>query len=776
MADIQQKADMKLKCDKFLTDSIKHFQSPTGKWQVDSLIGVGSFGKVYKIRRQEFGKTFDSAIKIISIPYDDTEIRQMRSEGLNEASIQEALQSLVTDIINEIEIMRGFRGTSNIVNYEDHKVVEKPGGIGWDIMIRMELLQSLSGQTTGIPLPTEEVVKLGIHMCKALELCAKKNIIHRDIKPDNIFISKHGDYKLGDFGIARQIERTMSGLTKKGTYSYMAPEVYKGDKYGPGVDIYSLGVVMYTLLNKNRGPFLPDYPMKIMPGDRDRALDQRMGGEPFPVLKEVSPELNALLQKACAYDRDQRFADPAEMGEALMSIQAAGKKEKRPTERGAGHIAGQTMEQASRAPLGRAMYTILGQEKGGKGINTAASEQGPAQTPKLTDIMPFQAEPEAREEPADPRESLAARTDMDTDTDTDTNTEDRPKSRSKSKKKRLLIPGLALSAVVLLLAIGWAGYYTQRDLSNSPSSPWPAVNFFLNGQEEQGGQEDEGALEHITDENEQNVEGGSANGGIGAATDSIPSAEESIVKDGVTQYAVSYNHAENGGASATKATAYFTGKVEVDLTPTATKGNGWEFIGWNTDKNATAGLKTLTMPETGVVLYAIYKKVLTATFNDYSGTAPSTRTASVTIYNKANSGSITVPAQNTYTGWTARGWSTAAAAKADVMVSSGPYAISADTVFYGLYQQTITLSYAGKSGLALIKKWPDNQTKTRYTNSSAITNCANPSFVVGDVKYSNKNLIFGGWTTDPMRKSPLYKPGAKISLTADTTLNAIWNL
>jgi uncharacterized repeat protein (TIGR02543 family) len=463
------------------------------------------------------------------------------------------------------------------------------------------------------------------------------------------------------------------------------------------------------------------------------------------------------LQKACAYDRDQRFADPAEMGEALMSIQAAEKKEKRPTESGAGHIAGQPMEQASRSPLGRAMYTTLGQEKGG-GILIPGPGQAPEipGIPETPEIMTFPAEQEAGEGSAE--QSAAAP----------------PENRPKSKKKRLLlIVGLALSVVILLLATGWTIYYTQRDQPNSPNSPWLAVNLFLNGQEDQNGSDDNGdsPVENGDVDDVGDVGGVGGDGGSGTATDSISPAEEIIVKDGVTQYAVSYNHAENGGAAATKATAYFAGKAEVDLTPTATKGNGWQFVGWNTDKNATTGLKTLTMPEAGVVLYAIYKKVLTATFKDYSGTAPVTRTASVTIYNKAANGIITVPAQNTYTGWQSRGWSTAAASNAAVMVASGSYAISADPVFYGLYQQTITLSYTGKNVSPLVTQWPDNRTGTRYTNSSAITNCANPSFVVGDVKYSNSNWIFGGWATDGRTQ---YKPGATISLTADTTLNAMW--
>lgn len=69
-------------------------------------------------------------------------------------------------------------------------------------------------------------------------LCKKHNIIHRDIKPANIFASGNGDYKLGDFGIAKTIEQT-SGGTKIGTYDYMAPEVYHDQPYGNTADIYS---------------------------------------------------------------------------------------------------------------------------------------------------------------------------------------------------------------------------------------------------------------------------------------------------------------------------------------------------------------------------------------------------------------------------------------------------------------------------------------------------------------------------------------------------------
>ena len=306
-----------------MTDIMKY--APLwGSWHIDSLIGEGSFGKVYKICREEFGNTYYSAVKLLSIPQNESDLRQIRREGMDDASIKSYFHAFVADIIQEINLMSEFKGNSNIVSFEDHKVIEKTDGIGWDILIRMELLTSLADYVVEKPLSQEEIIKLGIHICKALELCAVHNTIHRDIKPDNIFVSKYGEYKLGDFGIARQIERTTSGLSKKGTYTYMAPEVFKGDDYGSSVDIYSLGIVMYRFLNKNRTPFLPDFPTAITPSSRDESLQRRMRGEPIPSIKEIDTNLNALVLKACAYDRKMRFNSPTQMREELEALLGVG--------------------------------------------------------------------------------------------------------------------------------------------------------------------------------------------------------------------------------------------------------------------------------------------------------------------------------------------------------------------------------------------------------------------------------------------------------------------
>lgn len=282
-------------------------------WENVRLIGEGSFGKVYEIMRNNFGIEEHCAMKVISIPNSKAELESLKNEGMDDRSATEYYRGLVEEFTQEIALMSKLKGYVNVVGYEDYAVIEHTDTIGWDIVIRMELLKALPLHLRDNPFSTRDVVQLTMDMCDALDVCHKQKIIHRDIKPDNMFVSAAGNYKLGDFGVARTIEKTVSGLSKKGTYTYMAPEVYKGENYGMNADLYSLGIVMYKLLNNNREPFLPPAPALVKYSDKNEALVRRIGGEAIPPLAQVSDELNAILLKACAFKSEERYQTAAEM-------------------------------------------------------------------------------------------------------------------------------------------------------------------------------------------------------------------------------------------------------------------------------------------------------------------------------------------------------------------------------------------------------------------------------------------------------------------------------
>jgi serine/threonine protein kinase len=215
-------------------------------------------------------------------------------------------------------MMKKMNDCVNIVNCEDLKYEAKEKGLGFNVYIKMELLTPLVKSLPEI-ITDDIVIKLAKDMCNALNVCKEYGVIHRDIKPQNIFVSKYGDYKLGDFCIAKTVEKTMGG-TKIGTYKYMAPEVYNNQPYGSSADIYSLGLVLYWMLNERRMPFMPLPPEKPRVGMEEESRQRRFSGEPLPPPLNGSDELKRIVLKACAYNCADRYKDAREMLNDLLML------------------------------------------------------------------------------------------------------------------------------------------------------------------------------------------------------------------------------------------------------------------------------------------------------------------------------------------------------------------------------------------------------------------------------------------------------------------------
>ena len=297
----------------------KQHEPVWGAWQIGNQLGEGVSGKVFELSHNAFGRTFYAALKAITIPYSQREIHIALSDGMDKADIIAYHKGAVDDIINKIVLISEMRGNRYVVSYQDHLVVEHETGIGWDILIRMERLSTLDEYVKSNRFTRTDIIRLGIDVCKALELCLEHGIIHGNIKPENILVSLAGDFKVGDFGIARIVNRN-SDNHRKGTYSFMAPEVYRGESYGTSADTYSLGLVLYRLLNYNRLPFLPAYPTPVLYQDFESAMMQRMNGEVPPAPKNADERLAEIVLKSCRFEPEQRYSNPAQMRQELERL------------------------------------------------------------------------------------------------------------------------------------------------------------------------------------------------------------------------------------------------------------------------------------------------------------------------------------------------------------------------------------------------------------------------------------------------------------------------
>jgi len=283
-------------------------------WKIDKKIGEGRFGEVYKAVKTIDNMNLSCAIKHASLPKNDDEVITLIKRGFinNRDDANKYFFNLVENMKKEISIMQKFNGVPYIIDCFDYTAIPRGDNSGIDFYIRMELAQDLNEYTKNKTLEEIEVIKIGIDICKALELCEKEKIIHRDIKPSNIFIGADGIYKLGDFGIASGEDVEIRKLS--GTYSYMAPELYNNKILSASTDIYSLGLVMYKLLNNNKLPFVNK---EI---DENSAFEIRMLGRKFPTLKKVNKNILKIINKACNFNPKKRYDKASEMRKELENI------------------------------------------------------------------------------------------------------------------------------------------------------------------------------------------------------------------------------------------------------------------------------------------------------------------------------------------------------------------------------------------------------------------------------------------------------------------------
>ena len=287
-------------------------------WQVKEILGQGSYGTVFKAVKEKYGVIKESAIKLVHIPTDDNQLEQLRqSFQLSDNELKDYFYPEVVKLMEEVALMEKLGENEHCIHIQDFDVIEDPNGnVGWNLLIRMELLDSLESRIIRDGMNLGEMISLGEDILSALENCEIHRIIHRDIKPANIFVNSNGTYKLGDFGIAKNLALGSRNLSHRGTDNYAAPELCLGKEYSYNIDIYSLGLVMYQLLNKNKRPFFGDG--KITSILSEEAYRKRLTGEIFPPPAFGDDELFALISKMCAFDPKERFQKAIEAKKALQ--------------------------------------------------------------------------------------------------------------------------------------------------------------------------------------------------------------------------------------------------------------------------------------------------------------------------------------------------------------------------------------------------------------------------------------------------------------------------
>ncbi len=274
-----------------------------GRYRIGSLVGRGGMAEVYEGYDTRLGRTV--AIKLLKSDLANDPSFEEKFRGEAQASARMAHPSIV-----------------RIYDAGEEETTDSNGNLVKTPFIIMELVKGKllrevihAGQTD-----IDKAIKYVIGILSALEVSHRSGVIHRDIKPANVMISENEAVKVMDFGIARAVsdnsatQAATAGIV--GTAQYFSPEQARGETVDARTDLYSTGVILYELL-AGRPPFKGESAVSVA-----YQHVSELAPNPSDFNPQVTPELNAVVMRAMAKDRDERFQSAEEFREHLLAAQS----------------------------------------------------------------------------------------------------------------------------------------------------------------------------------------------------------------------------------------------------------------------------------------------------------------------------------------------------------------------------------------------------------------------------------------------------------------------
>ena len=241
-------------------------------------------------------------VKVISLPPSQTQVDALKLAGVvsDDDSIRHYFQERSIETITEIETLQALSRHEGFMPCEGYQLEPSEDGLGFDIYMLSPYRRSLERQFTKRPFTQLDAINLGMDICSALMACRRNGYLFVNLKPNNIYLTPNGEFKISDLGFLNMGNLKYATIPSQYISDYTAPEMK--DAFATpntSIDIYALGAILYSVYN---GGVLPSVDADVPPAPQ-----------------YADEELAAIIVKACSKNPEDRWEDPAQMGQALVN-------------------------------------------------------------------------------------------------------------------------------------------------------------------------------------------------------------------------------------------------------------------------------------------------------------------------------------------------------------------------------------------------------------------------------------------------------------------------
>lgn len=240
-------------------------------------------------------------LKVISVPSSTTKLEALLLTGAleNEDAAKVYFEERAKEVTDEIDILQQLSRQEGFLPFVGYQIVPKEGTIGFDVYILSEYRRTLERHISKQPLTQLDALNLGLDLCSALTACRRSGYLFANLKPSNIFLNENGEFRICDLGLISLKTLKYASLPEHYLGVYTAPEITDPfASLNETIDVYAVGMILYSIYNGG-----------VLPEDKDA---------PLLSPEYADDELSEIILKACSQNQEDRWQDPAHMGQMLV--------------------------------------------------------------------------------------------------------------------------------------------------------------------------------------------------------------------------------------------------------------------------------------------------------------------------------------------------------------------------------------------------------------------------------------------------------------------------